>query len=154
SGMVLYVSSSVGCLFFSSRRRHTSFSRDWSSDVCSSDLPEPTGAGTLDSTSRVSPTLTLDFTLISLTTEVVGWDGLPAAAPEAGGRSLVSEGCRVTVPAMGTSPAAAAAQPSTAAPVADHLPGVEPGPGRLRLSFSRVDTYRTCPLKFRFAYVD
>src|SRR5690606_41049598 len=27
-----------GYLFFSSRRRHTSFSRDWSSDVCSSDL--------------------------------------------------------------------------------------------------------------------
>src|SRR5690606_39395234 len=32
--------------FFSSRRRHTIFSRDWSSDVCSSDLdftapPEP-----------------------------------------------------------------------------------------------------------------
>src|SRR5690606_31370563 len=26
--------------FFSSRRRHTSFSRDWSSDVCSSDLPD------------------------------------------------------------------------------------------------------------------
>src|SRR5207302_7974006 len=25
---------------FSSRRRHTSFSRDWSSDVCSSDLHE------------------------------------------------------------------------------------------------------------------
>src|SRR5690606_39960742 len=25
--------------FFSIRRRHTSFSRDWSSDVCSSDLP-------------------------------------------------------------------------------------------------------------------
>src|SRR5690606_40058262 len=31
--------------FFSSRRRHTRFSRDWSSDVCSSDL---TGAGLLD----------------------------------------------------------------------------------------------------------
>src|SRR5690606_40102919 len=30
---------SVGLLFFfSSRRRHTRFSRDWSSDVCSSDL--------------------------------------------------------------------------------------------------------------------
>src|SRR5690606_24214376 len=30
-----------GCIFyffFSSRRRHTRFSRDWSSDVCSSDL--------------------------------------------------------------------------------------------------------------------
>src|SRR5690606_40285688 len=26
---------------FSSRRRHTRFSRDWSSDVCSSDLPIP-----------------------------------------------------------------------------------------------------------------
>src|SRR5690606_39501394 len=29
----------ASCLFFfSSRRRHTRFSRDWSSDVCSSDL--------------------------------------------------------------------------------------------------------------------
>src|SRR5699024_12028937 len=26
--------------FFSSRRRHTSSKRDWSSDVCSSDLPQ------------------------------------------------------------------------------------------------------------------
>src|SRR5207302_6301494 len=35
--------------FFSSRRRHTRFSRDWSSDVCSSDLVEvvlkPSAAG-------------------------------------------------------------------------------------------------------------
>src|SRR5690606_12548085 len=31
--------------FFSSRRRHTRFSRDWSSDVCSSDLV-PVGADT------------------------------------------------------------------------------------------------------------
>src|SRR2546422_9705664 len=28
------------CFFFSSRRRHTRCSRDWSSDVCSSDLEE------------------------------------------------------------------------------------------------------------------
>src|SRR5690606_40014190 len=28
----------VWSFFFSSRRRHTRFSRDWSSDVCSSDL--------------------------------------------------------------------------------------------------------------------
>src|SRR5215203_4394823 len=27
--------------FFSSRRRHTRYWRDWSSDVCSSDLAEP-----------------------------------------------------------------------------------------------------------------
>src|SRR5690606_39753871 len=30
--------------FFSSRRRHTRFSRDWSSDVCSSDLRKVTHA--------------------------------------------------------------------------------------------------------------
>src|SRR6266700_4562228 len=29
---------SIVIFFFSSRRRHTRFSRDWSSDVCSSDL--------------------------------------------------------------------------------------------------------------------
>src|SRR5439155_7271946 len=30
--------SKLLCFFFSSRRRHTSWPRDWSSDVCSSDL--------------------------------------------------------------------------------------------------------------------
>src|SRR5207302_3945879 len=40
--------------FFSSRRRHTRFSRDWSSDVCSSDL----GRGcSLDLFDRVARTL-------------------------------------------------------------------------------------------------
>src|SRR5699024_11332352 len=29
------------CFFFASRRRHTISKRDWSSDVCSSDLPQP-----------------------------------------------------------------------------------------------------------------
>src|SRR5690606_40857607 len=33
-----WVSYSIFLFFFSSRRRHTRFSRDWSSDVCSSDL--------------------------------------------------------------------------------------------------------------------
>src|SRR5690606_39422791 len=32
------VALSALLFFFSSRRRHTRFSRDWSSDVCSSDL--------------------------------------------------------------------------------------------------------------------
>src|SRR3712207_8870907 len=32
----------VGFFFFSSRRRHTRYWRDWSSDVCSSDLEVPT----------------------------------------------------------------------------------------------------------------
>src|SRR5690606_40893762 len=31
-------SAQIVIFFFSSRRRHTRFSRDWSSDVCSSDL--------------------------------------------------------------------------------------------------------------------
>src|SRR5690606_40380696 len=34
--------------FFSSRRRHTRFSRDWSSDVCSSDLDPRCGLLFLD----------------------------------------------------------------------------------------------------------
>src|SRR5690606_39891892 len=33
----------MSCFFFSSRRRHTRFSRDWSSDVCSSDLKRENG---------------------------------------------------------------------------------------------------------------
>src|SRR5215475_8023666 len=32
--------AAVAAFFFSSRRRHTRFSRDWSSDVCSSDSVE------------------------------------------------------------------------------------------------------------------
>src|SRR5476651_2808679 len=46
--------------FFSSRRRHTRYWRDWSSDVCSSDLePEregvPTGANGCDRQDRGAP---------------------------------------------------------------------------------------------------
>src|SRR5688572_18204906 len=46
--LLLYISSRSPCLnvvifFFSSRRRHTRFDCDWSSDVCSSDLPNPYG---------------------------------------------------------------------------------------------------------------
>src|SRR6266542_6207565 len=36
--MHLYFFSICDCFFFSSRRRHTRCYRDWSSDVCSSDL--------------------------------------------------------------------------------------------------------------------
>src|SRR5256886_6670122 len=36
-----------GCFFFSSRRRHTRFDCDWSSDVCSSDLVRTQAAITL-----------------------------------------------------------------------------------------------------------
>src|SRR5258707_7430037 len=43
---VKYKSFRICCLFFfffSSRRRHTRYWRDWSSDVCSSDLEKCTG---------------------------------------------------------------------------------------------------------------
>src|SRR6266511_5843206 len=41
SFVYLYVNCIEFFFFFSSRRRHTRFSRDWSSDVCSSDLGDP-----------------------------------------------------------------------------------------------------------------
>src|SRR2546422_11774081 len=47
-------SACCSCFFFSSRRRHTRCSRDWSSDVCSSDLwrvANPSG----DSVTVVTP---------------------------------------------------------------------------------------------------
>src|SRR5436309_11356035 len=37
------VGATLVAIFFSSRRRHTRFSRDWSSDVCSSDLAAVAG---------------------------------------------------------------------------------------------------------------
>src|SRR5207249_8350449 len=49
--------------FFSSRRRHTRSKRDWSSDVCSSDLI---------STGDVA-------TLLSPSTRTRGWPGAPAS---------------------------------------------------------------------------
>src|SRR2546426_2240679 len=44
---LVFVSLFLFCVFFfffSSRRRHTRLQGDWSSDVCSSDLVEATGA--------------------------------------------------------------------------------------------------------------
>src|SRR3712207_8099464 len=35
---MIYIVRVLGGFFFSSRRRHTRYWRDWSSDVCSSDL--------------------------------------------------------------------------------------------------------------------
>src|SRR5258707_10667834 len=64
--------------FFSSRRRHTRYWRDWSSDVCSSDLIEP---------ARTQPDHFLSFEVIDREKEMVrlgagGLDGR-ALTPEA-----------------------------------------------------------------------
>src|SRR5256886_13127521 len=48
--------------FFSSRRRHTRFDCDWSSDVCSSDLFEAVDPGTGGVLSQSSVTATAGFT--------------------------------------------------------------------------------------------
>src|SRR2546427_9039919 len=40
-GHLVAVHDAVWFFFFSSRRRHTRFDCDWSSDVCSSDVPRP-----------------------------------------------------------------------------------------------------------------
>src|SRR5260370_42311169 len=39
--------------FFSSRRRHTRFKCDWSSDVCSSDLPQPSRENVMSSVTAI-----------------------------------------------------------------------------------------------------
>src|SRR5260370_1175348 len=59
--------SSDVCFFFSSRRRHTRFKCDWSSDVCSSDLSRITT--TLRSLTRTPTTLTTCTDVSSTVTE-------------------------------------------------------------------------------------
>src|SRR5688572_31535794 len=59
--------------FFSSRRRHTRFDCDWSSDVCSSDLALRRGGNLADDLSRLQPRLKADQVGVI---EVVGVIGL------------------------------------------------------------------------------
>jgi putative RecB family exonuclease len=47
-----------------------------------------------------------------------------------------------------------AAPPGTYGELEPESPPLIDGQGRVRLSFSRIDTYRTCPRQFRYAYVD
>ena len=46
------------------------------------------------------------------------------------------------------------APPGTFGELEPAAPPLIDGQGRVRLSFSRVDTYRNCPRKFRYAYID
>src|SRR5256886_6737644 len=80
------------CFFFSSRRRHTRFDCDWSSDVCSSDLPrllmlgaQPRqGVGMCSYTSRAAA-------LALLVGALACSDRPPGTAPDAaGGPNLLS----------------------------------------------------------------
>src|SRR5207247_6420223 len=78
--------------FFSSRRRHTRSTRDWSSDVCSSDLA--TATATLTSTPTSTETVTFTPTATGIATPTatltpnpmlvghVTWQGRVAARSE------------------------------------------------------------------------
>src|SRR3712207_8354011 len=81
------------CFFFSSRRRHTRYWRDWSSDVCSSDLSEKRGLviGLLTASSATGQLVFLP--LLANLTERVGWR--PAVALICGLLALRSEERRV-----------------------------------------------------------
>src|SRR5690606_40938030 len=55
-----------GFFFFSSRRRHTRFSRDWSSDVCSSDLAATVRAALQGNCQRLAGVARMDVTAAAL----------------------------------------------------------------------------------------
>src|SRR5256886_7729455 len=74
---------SVIIFFFSSRRRHTRFDCDWSSDVCSSDLP--TGLTIDDRLLLTLASMRSDGNILplpSLTVEKVNLRGVPVAVVE------------------------------------------------------------------------
>src|SRR5690606_39755164 len=71
--------------FFSSRRRHTRFSRDWSSDVCSSDLfaflfawGDFLNARTLTTGNEIVPITLALFRFVGA--EVTNWNAVMASA--------------------------------------------------------------------------
>src|SRR5690606_39612985 len=68
--------------FFSSRRRHTRFSRDWSSDVCSSDL-------------ETAQKLRMVFEAIRTTRGVYLFDEIDALAAARGTENDIGEARRV-----------------------------------------------------------
>src|SRR2546427_7777626 len=62
--------------FFSSRRRHTRFDCDWSSDVCSSDLRQTSGGGPCSSSDRHVCTPASHATSSAATRHKGGWGRL------------------------------------------------------------------------------
>src|SRR3712207_7857558 len=63
--------------FFSSRRRHTGYWRDWSSDVCSSDLQVVGEAGDGARAVELAETLRPDLVILDVKMPVL--DGIAAA---------------------------------------------------------------------------
>src|SRR5690606_40510170 len=86
--------------FFSSRRRHTRFSRDWSSDVCSSDLPRKWYINRLDLLPRFVEKIIEQEKLVALDSEMLPYF-IVALASEEIGRASCRE--RVSMSAVGRS---------------------------------------------------
>src|SRR3989338_1149625 len=102
--MIFSISDSLAQIIFSSRRRHTIWNCDWSSDVCSSDLSVGALFGTLTHMINYSnPFLTDAFALLTLTAMFVALeyrrDGLFAAVGLVG--LLGRETCLFGFPAYG-----------------------------------------------------
>src|SRR5690606_39350140 len=73
--------------FFSSRRRHTRFSRDWSSDVCSSDLVDRGTRASVKGAPMEVPLITIDGptasgkgTVAYRVAQALGWGYLDSGA--------------------------------------------------------------------------
>src|SRR5690606_39411879 len=77
--------------FFSSRRRHTRFSRDWSSDVCSSDLNE-------ESWSTIVLIVFLSSRISPFTSTVIFLERSPAATAFVTSAMFLT--CEVRLPAI------------------------------------------------------
>src|SRR3712207_9114776 len=71
----------VMCFFFSSRRRHTRYWRDWSSDVCSSDLELAGALADLTATARAGRTPPADMAGGTITITNVGVFGVDTGTP-------------------------------------------------------------------------
>src|SRR5690606_40944750 len=88
----------VVCFFFSSRRRHTRFSRDWSSDVCSSDLGEKLGLFVTIESSFMKRYATLTqsiiFRMFDFTRCPLGWGSWNPRSEERRVGKSVDHGCR------------------------------------------------------------
>src|SRR5690606_39768803 len=74
--------------FFSSRRRHTRFSRDWSSDVCSSDLAGRDRPGVRRHTGTHPADRVQDHVEVAPPVPLAGPAGLPGLAATEGAPTL------------------------------------------------------------------
>src|SRR5579884_117926 len=101
--------------FFSSRRRHTSWPRDWSSDVCSSDLERQRVGGGLRPRSRLGQRLRLRARCADRSRAGQGHEVVPgrpdAAGPRARRQRPVGRGAGLERRAAPPAPVAPAPRP-------------------------------------------